>query len=187
MHVSNNHRAPAATFDRELLDVGFITENLKQEIAVAKKLNPHLKIICTVSPVRHLREGVIDNNRSKARLLESVHQIVADIENCFYFPSYEIVIDELRDYRFFDIDNAHPNFLATEYVWQRFIDKCIADEDKLLIQELKQIAIAKNHKPFNANSEAHQQFLKTHLQKCIDLEIQHPHLNLSEEKKYFSK
>jgi GSCFA family len=186
MHVSNNHRAPAATFTRELLDINFIIENLKKEIALAKSLNPSLKIIFTVSPVRHLREGVIDNNRSKARLIESVHQLVGEIGNCFYFPSYEIVIDELRDYRFFDIDNAHPNFLATEYVWQRFIEKCIADDDKVLIQELKQIAIAKNHKAFNAASQAHQLFLKTHFQKCEALEIQYPHLNLSNEKKYFS-
>ena len=82
--------------------------------------NPKLKIIFTISPVRHLRDGVVENNRSKARLLETVHHLVNKFDRLFYFPAYELVIDVLRDYRFYDIDLAHPNYAATQFVMEKF-------------------------------------------------------------------
>jgi hypothetical protein len=159
MHVSNNHRAPHQWFDKELLEVPYIIAQLERGIESIRKLNGDIKIIFTISPVRHLRDGVIDNNRSKARLIESVHQICAQQQNCFYFPSYEIVIDELRDYRFYDIDLAHPNYNATEYVWQRFKQTYIAPQDVALLDEIESINAALHHKPFNADSEAHAKFI----------------------------
>jgi GSCFA family len=159
MHVSNNHRAPHQWFDKELLDVPYIIAQLERAIASIRKINSNIKIIFTISPVRHLRDGVIDNNRSKARLIESVHQICAQQTQCFYFPSYEIVIDELRDYRFYDIDLAHPNYTATDYVWQRFKQTYIAPQDLELLDEIESISTALNHKPFNAESEAHGKFV----------------------------
>src|ERR1700748_1232760 len=87
--------------------------------------NPSLNILFTVSPVRHIRDGVIDNNRSKARLIESVHHLVNKYERLYYFPAYELVIDVLRDYRFYDVDLVHPNYMATEFVLEKFREMCI--------------------------------------------------------------
>jgi hypothetical protein len=176
MHVSNNHRAPHQWFDKELLDISFINAQLTQAIDAIRKLNPSIKIIFTISPVRHLRDGVIDNNRSKARLIESVHQICAEQQGCFYFPSYEIVIDELRDYRFYDIDLAHPNYTATDYVWQRFLHTYIAPQDHELLSEIESISTALHHKPFNPNSAAHQKFVEATQQKIFAVQQKWPHV-----------
>jgi hypothetical protein len=182
MHVSNNHRAPHQWFTKELLEVPFIVAQLKKGIAQLRELNKNLKVIFTISPVRHLRDGVIDNNRSKARLIEAVHQLCSEVEACSYFPSYEIVIDELRDYRFYDIDLAHPNYQATNYVWQRFVETCIDDSDTALLGELEQIRLALQHRPFNPHSEAHRQFVSSILQKIDAIAAQRPHIDFSSDK-----
>jgi hypothetical protein len=185
MHVSNNHRAPHQDFTKELLDTEFITTQLQQGIEQVRALNPTLKVIFTISPVRHLRDGVIDNNRSKARLIESVHRICESVPDCYYFPSYEIVIDELRDYRFYDTDMAHPNYQATNYVWQRFQDALIPASDVALLQDLEQLRLAMQHKPFNENSAAHSAFKQAMLQKIVALQARAPYLDLSAEASYF--
>jgi GSCFA family len=186
MHVSNNHRAPSNWFTRELLPIDFIQAQLQKTIAELKKFNPELQIIFTISPVRHIREGVIDNNKSKARLIEAVHNMVTDNEHCFYFPSYEIVIDELRDYRFYDIDFVHPNFSATSYVWQRFTETAIDAKCLNLMQELYKIKIAMQHRSMHPASAAHQSFLKMHLDKCKTLQAENSFLHLQTEIDYFS-
>src|SRR5678815_5063498 len=90
--------------------------------------NSNLNIIFTVSPVRHIRDGMVDNNRSKARLIEAVHHMIDKFDKIHYFPAYEIVIDVLRDYRFYDIDFVHPNYMATDFVLQKFISACMDEE-----------------------------------------------------------
>jgi hypothetical protein len=187
MHVSNNHRAPAQWFTKELLEPSFILSTLQQCIGLLKEANPTVEIIFTISPVRHLRDGIIQNNRSKARLLESVHTLVESNSFCHYFPSYEIVIDELRDYRYYDIDFAHPNYLATEYVWQQFVKSSIDEADWKLLDSLHHINKAMQHKAVNPNSEAHAQFLLKNWEECIVLEKTFPHLHLENEKHFFSK
>jgi hypothetical protein len=186
MHVSNNHRAPADWFTKELLDVDFITANLQNTITDLQVFNPALKIIFTISPVRHIRDGVIENNRSKARLIEAVHTLVNNNNCCYYFPSYEIVIDELRDYRFYDADLVHPNYAATEYVWQKFKEVAIDKSSYALMEELQEIYMAMQHKTQNPTSKAHAQFLKNNLAKCHQLLVQHPFLDLKDEIHYFS-
>src|SRR5258706_116225 len=101
--------------------------------------NPNLKIIFTISPVRHLRDGVIDNNRSKARLIEAVHHFVNKFDRLYYFPAYELVIDVLRDYRFYDVDLAHPNYAATQFVLEKFSENCFSDATKKLSKEIKKL------------------------------------------------
>jgi hypothetical protein len=186
MHVSNNHRAPAAWFTKELLEIDFITQNIQQTITDLQAFNPILKIIFTISPVRHLRDGVIENNKSKARLIEAVHSLVTNNTSCYYFPSYEIVIDELRDYRFFDTDFAHPNYAATEYVWQRFKEAAIDKSAYALMDDLQEINMAMQHRTQNPTSNAHQQFLKNNLTKCHQLLAKFPNLQLDAELNYFS-
>jgi hypothetical protein len=186
MHVSNNHRAPAQWFQKELLEIDFIKSLLQTQIEALKNFNPNINILLTISPVRHLRDGLIENNRSKARLIEAVHQVCAEVDYCHYFPSYEIVIDELRDYRFYDIDFAHPNYLATEYVWEQFKASCVAEDDYTLLDELYKINIALQHRSRNPSGAPHRSFLELHLEKCKQLLLQYPSLDLDKELKYFS-
>jgi hypothetical protein len=127
------------------------------------KYNPKLQIIFTVSPVRHLRDGVVENNRSKARLIEAVHHMVNKFDRLHYFPAYELVIDVLRDYRFYDADLAHPNYMATEFVLEKFTETCIDEKALPLMKELKALAIARKHRPMHAASEAHRRFMSLQL------------------------
>lgn len=114
--------------------------------------------------MRHLREGFIENNRSKAALIQAVHSLTND-KNVFYFPAYELVIDDLRDYRFFAEDMVHPNYSATNYVWEKFIPACIDERSQEIMKEIAVINAAVNHKPFNPGSEQHKKFKETHLKK----------------------
>ena len=181
IYVNNNHRAPMNHFRKDLLSIEVMTNALIAMQEKLKAFNPKLKFVYTISPVRHSRDGVIENNRSKARLLETVHSL----PNQYYFPSYELVIDVLRDYRFYDIDLVHPNYPATAYVWEQFKTHCIEQNCFSLMKKLEQLHKAKNHKPKDTQSQAQQQFLKDHLQLCNELKITFPYLNLDEEMNYF--
>jgi hypothetical protein len=186
MHVSNNHRAPSQWFTKELLPIGFIQNLLQRSVDLLLSVNPTMNIIFTISPVRHLRDGVVQNNRSKARLIEAVHEVVNNNEDCCtYFPSYEIVMDELRDYRFYDADMAHPNYSATNYVWEKFTQACINQNCLELMDELQAITTAFNHKAQNQGSQAHNNFLNTYYNKCLALKQQYPYLNLEQQLHYF--
>ena len=185
--VANCHRAPASWFTKEMLEIDTIQVMLEECLKQLKAFNPKLKFILTVSPVRHIRDGVEVNNRSKARLIETVHFIKAKFESVFYFPAYELVIDVLRDYRFYDIDLVHPNYPATEFVLEKFTENCIDEETQELMQEVKKIVIARKHRAFQPETKAHQQFLITHFEKAKDLQERFPYLNLKEELVYFSK
>jgi hypothetical protein len=185
--VANCHRAPANWFTKEMLDNDDIEVLLKECLGRLKAFNPKLKFILTVSPVRHIRDGVVENNRSKARLIEAVHYIIAKFESDYYFPAYELVIDVLRDYRFYDIDLVHPNYPATEFVLEKFTENCIDEETQQVMQEVKKIVIARKHRAFQPETKAHQQFLMTHFEKVKALQEKHPFLNLKEELVYFSQ
>ena len=183
--VANCHRAPAQWFGKHLLSITEIVEKLDNTMHQLFYFNPKINIIFTVSPVRHIRDGVVENNRSKARLLEAVHHLVNKFNRLFYFPSYEIVIDVLRDYRFYDIDMVHPNYLATDYVLKTFLETYTSAETAELIKDLKKVAIARKHKASHPSTEAHQQFLKRNLDKVIELKSLHPYLDFSDEEAYF--
>jgi hypothetical protein len=183
--VANCHRAPAQWFNKDLLEIDEIVSMLDNCYHRLLKFNPKLNIIFTVSPVRHIRDGVIENNRSKARLLESVHYMVNKFDSLHYFPAYELVIDVLRDYRFYDVDLAHPNYMATEFVLEKFTESCMSSASQELMQEIKKIVIARKHKAFQPNTPAHQQFLMIHLEKVKKLQEKHSFLDLGEELNYF--
>lgn len=186
LHVANCHRAPGQWFYKKLLSIEEIIGAMDNTYHRLRTFNPGIKILFTVSPVRHLRDGVIDNNRSKARLIEVVHHLEEKFPDVYYFPAYELVIDVLRDYRFFDIDFAHPNYQATEFVLEKFTESCIDENSRQLMKDLKQIATARKHKAFQPETNAHKLFLKTHCEKAKTLAAKFPFLNLDEEINYFS-
>ncbi len=183
--VANCHKVPTDKFVKRLLAVDEIIGDLQNMITKAMAFNPGLKIIFTISPVRHLRDGFVENNRSKARLIQAFQQLVDQNSNCFYFPAYELVIDDLRDYRFFAEDMVHPNYGATNYVWEKFITTCIDEPSQQLMKEISVIVAAKNHKPFNPTSALHKKFVQTNLERVKKLGKQFPYLNLEEEISYF--
>ena len=183
--VANCHKVPTDKFNKKLLSALEVENSLQIMLEKLKSFNPSLKIIFTISPVRHLRDGFVENNRSKANLIAAVHELVASNENCFYFPSYELVIDDLRDYRFYAEDMVHPNYQATQYVWEKFTTACIDEQSLLIMKEIGIINSAKNHRPFNPTSNQHLQFLKTNLEKTLQLQQSNPYVDLTAELDFF--
>ena len=185
--VANCHRAPAQSFHKHLMTIEEINTVLDTCLYRLFQFNPGLQIIFTVSPVRHIRDGVIENNRSKARLIESVHHLVNKFDRLWYFPAYELVIDVLRDYRFYDIDMVHPNYAATQFVLEKFSLHYIDETSRQIMEEVRKIVIASRHKPFQPSTQAHRRFLQEQWQKTTDLARRYPFLDLREELAYFSK
>lgn len=185
--VANCHRAPGQWFNKHLLRVEETTAALQESIEKLFVFNPTLKIIFTISPVRHIRDGVVENNRSKARLIEAVHSLIGQYDHIYYFPAYEIVIDVLRDYRFFDVDLVHPNYAATEFVFEKFQQSFINEDLQVLMEEIKKLSNGYKHKPFQPDTELHQAFLKNTLEKAKALQAKLPHLDFSKELMYFAK
>ena len=183
--VANCHRAPAQWFQKHLMTTDEIISNLESCVVQLFQFNSGLKIIFTVSPVRHIRDGVVDNNRSKARLIEAVHHLVGKYERLCYFPAYELVIDVLRDYRFYDADLVHPNYMATEFVLEKFAEAFIDEPTQSLMGEVKSIMIARRHKAFQPDTMAHKQFLKTYFDRTKALKEKYSFLDLDEEIQYF--
>jgi hypothetical protein len=185
--VANCHRAPAQHFDKHLLTIEEINSALDNSLHQLFRFNPDLQVIFTVSPVRHIRDGVIENNRSKARLIESVHHLVNKFDRLWYFPAYELVIDVLRDYRFYDLDMVHPNYQATAYVLEKFTRHFIDEGAQQAMEEVRKIVIARKHKAFQPATEAHKRFLQEHWQKTKAMTAKYPFLDLREELDYFSR
>ena len=183
--VANNHRAPSQWFEKKLLNIDTIIEALTQSLSHIISVNAKVNFLFTISPVRHIRDGVVDNNRSKARLIEAVHSLCAQFEQAHYFPAYEIVIDILRDYRFYDIDFVHPNYLATQFVWERFSEACIHSEAKQIMEEVREIVTARTHRPRFPDTQAHKKFIDRYKEKIISLRAKYPFLDLKEELDYF--
>jgi hypothetical protein len=184
--VANCHRAPAQWFTKHLMGTNEIISEFDNSLKQLFEFNPKLNIIFTVSPVRHIRDGVVDNNRSKARLIEAVHYLTGKFEKAYYFPAYELVIDVLRDYRFYDADLVHPNYMGTEFVLEKFEETCIDEDSRQIIKEINPIVIARKHKAFQPRTKAHQQFLQNHFEKAKALQEKYSFVNLKEEIDYFS-
>lgn len=184
--AANNHKAPSDWFHRRLMKPEEVLQVLDNVIHRLFLFNPDLRIIFTISPVRHLREGVVENNRSKAVLIQAVHHLVDKFDKLYYFPAYELVIDDLRDYRFYAEDLVHPNYHATQYVWEKFINACMDEKTRDLIEQIHTINLAYQHKPFNAGSEQHKKFLTVMLEKTQALQQQYSFLDFSKEIAYFN-
>ena len=158
--VANCHKIPQKKFLKELLTVDNVSASLDKCIALVKSINTKINIVFTVSPVRHLKDGFIENTLSKSHLINAIHNLVDNRKNIHYFPSYEIMMDELRDYRFYAEDMIHPNKTAINYIWEKFIETWFTEDSKQIMKEVDVIQKGLKHKPFNENSEKHHQFLK---------------------------
>ena len=185
--VANCHRAPANWFKKYLQTTDETVIALEDTIQKLRNFNPLINIVFTISPVRHIRDGVVENNRSKARLIEAVHTVTEKCSNAWYFPAYELVIDILRDYRFYDIDLVHPNYAATEFVFDKFQQNFISPDTQELMEEIKKISNGYKHKPFQPETESHQSFLRGTLEKVKAIQSRVPHLDFSKELMYFSR
>jgi hypothetical protein len=158
--VANCHKVPQKKFLKELLSVDEILESLDAIITLVKSVNPKIQIVFTVSPVRHLKDGFIENSRSKAHLLSGVHQVVTSRNNIHYFPAYEIMMDDLRDYRFYDSDMIHPNETAINYIWEQFKKLWVHESACATLEKVDTVQKGLQHRPFNETSDKHQTFLK---------------------------
>lgn len=184
--VANCHKVPTDKFQKRLLPVEEVLAVLDNMIHRLFMFNPDLRIMFTISPVRHLRDGFVENNRSKAVLIQAVHHLVEKFEKLYYFPAYELIIDDLRDYRFYAEDMVHPNYLATSYVWEKFSDACIDEESRKFIREIAPINSALAHKPFQPHSKAHQSFRQKQVEKLQQLQAAYPYLDFEKDIAFFT-
>ena len=177
--VANCHKVPQKQFLKELLSVEVIQKSIQNTIEFIQTLNPNINFIFTISPVRHIKDGFTENQLSKSHLFAALHfNLKSKISNLKleYFPSYEIMIDELRDYRFYAEDMLHPNQVAIDYIWNRFSENYIAESSISLMQEISEIQKSLRHRSFNPESEQHQKFLAKLQQKMELLEKKLPHI-----------
>ena len=160
--VANCHKVPQKQFEKELLFVDEISNSLKNIVDLIRSINKNTSVIFTVSPVRHLKDGFIENTLSKAHLIAAIHKLIPPLGvRGLYFPSYEIMMDELRDYRFYSEDMIHPNQTAINYIWDKFQEVWISKDTSKTMDDVDAIQKGLQHKPFNPNSEAHLIFLQS--------------------------
>lgn len=173
--VANCHKVPQSQFDKEILSVEVITKSIQNTVEVIKKVNPNSQFIFTVSPVRHIKDGFTENQLSKAHLITAIHQILIPKSSFLnYFPSYEIMMDELRDYRFYAQDMLHPSQTAIDYIWIQFFEHYMAKDCHPIMQEVCSIQKGLAHRPFNPETTNHQQFLNSLNEKIIKLQERFP-------------
>lgn len=172
--VANCHKVAQNQFDKEILSVQTIEKAIQNTIDLVKKINPNCNFIFTISPVRHIKDGFVENQRSKAHLITALHSINFELPTSSYFPSYEILMDELRDYRFYADDMLHPSQIAIDYIWIKFFENYVDENEFATMQQVCDIQKALHHKPFNPNSESHQKFLKNLYQKITTLASKYP-------------
>ncbi len=180
--VSNCHKLPASTFNRRLLRTEEIVEKMSRAINEITALRPEVKFIFTVSPIRHLRDGAHDNQLSKATLLIATEELQKRFHGrCNYFPSYEIMMDELRDYRFYAEDMTHPSPLAVEYIWEKFATQHITEESLTLNHSIKDVMRGLAHRPFDPESKGYKKFVGDIMQKIAQIKEKHPYLDFEKE------
>jgi len=177
--VTNCHKQYASLFHKELASISLIENALEQIQDAMTYLNSDLNVVYTVSPVRHLKDGFTENSIGKAHLLAGIHahkEKAKDSKSVSYFPSYEIVMDELRDYRFYKMDLIHPNELAIAYIWESLEAGTFTAATKILLKEVVSIQNGLDHRPFNPNAEAHKKFLQTLGRRMAKIKRQYPHM-----------
>lgn len=184
--VANCHKVPQKQFTKELLSIEQTEKSLENIILLIHSVNPNCHFIFTVSPVRHIKDGFMENTLSKAHLIAAIHSILnkkfstsleVTNQNRNYFPSYEIMMDELRDYRFYAEDMLHPNQTAIDYIWLRFYEHYISESAAKLMEEVDAIQKGLAHRPFNPNTESHQKFLAQLNLKIETIKKKLPHVS----------
>ena len=175
--VANCHKIPQKKFLKELLNIAEIAESLEAIVSLAKSVNPNITILFTVSPIRHLKDGFVQNMQSKSHLISAIHEVINIRKNIHYFPSYEIMMDELRDYRFYAEDMIHPNKTAIQYIWECFTEVWFAENTASTLKEIDIIQKGIAHKPFNTKSEEHKKFLHNLSLKKELIISKYPHIS----------
>ena len=178
--VANCHKVPQKEFSKELLSSTAIQKSLENTIENIQSLNKNIQFIFTVSPVRHLKDGFSENQRSKAHLITAIHEFLntSNLQFCMsYFESYELMMDELRDYRFYKTDMVHPNDLAINYIWEKFIEVWVKEVAYSTMKQISVIQKGLQHRPFNSNSEKHQNFLKSLQEKITYIKQEYAFIN----------
>lgn len=180
--VANCHKIPQKAFSKEMLSVETISESLKNIVSEIQQVNPRVTFIFTVSPVRHIKDGFEENTLSKAHLISGLHYFINQQSTihkpqCFYFPSFELMMDELRDYRFYKEDMLHPNQTAIQYIWDRFLLVWISKETNPLQKEIDTIQKGLQHRSNNPESKVHLAFMNNLQQKMNQLSKAHPHIS----------
>ena len=187
--VANCHKVPQNQFQKEVLSIEITQKSIENTIALIQSINSNCHFIFTISPVRHTKDGFIENQRSKSHLIVAMHQTFdfappvryrsGQLSTFDYFPSYEIMMDELRDYRFYANDMVHPSPTAIDYIWIKFFENYVAETEFALMNQICEIQRSLKHKPFNPYSESHQKFLSNLNQKIDTLAKQFPTINFN--------
>tara|TARA_R110002072_G_scaffold134913_3_gene275994 strand:+ start:1174 stop:2118 length:945 start_codon:yes stop_codon:yes gene_type:complete len=172
--VANCHKVPQKQFSKELLSVQEITNSLKNILSLIKSINNDASVVFTVSPIRHTKDGFVENTQSKAHLITAIHQVINN--KSFYFPSFEIMMDELRDYRFYNEDMIHPNQVAINYIWDKFKTVWVSDKSLKTMKDVDVVQKGLQHRSFNPKSQVHQQFLQNLDAKINALKSQFLHI-----------
>ena len=190
--VANCHKVPQKQFVKGLLPIQEIVASLTRQCTVIKHLNPEAHITFTVSPVRHLKDGFVENTRSKAHLISAVHE-VCETQGAHYFPAYELMMDELRDYRFYATDMLHPSQQAIDYIWEKFLEVYAgvyvnshtesvevpsrSTKTQKTLKEVQAIQQGLTHRPFNPESKEHAMFLGKLEKRIAKLKQEYPHIS----------
>lgn len=180
--VANCHKAPSREFNNKLMSVEEIVTSWSELIDLILDKTSCRKIIFTVSPVRHWKDGAVGNQQSKSILNVAIHELILKYpDNAFYFPSYEILMDDLRDYRYYADDMLHPSRVAVEYIWEKFKKSLFEPKSIELMEEIEKIISAVNHKPFNPNTKEHKAFVTNTLELIKRIKKKNSSLNFTEE------
>ncbi|CAM3404576.1 GSCFA domain-containing protein [Flavobacterium longum] len=180
--VANCHKIPQTEFTKELLPIEAIAESLSRIVSLVSRDNPSAQLIFTVSPVRHLKDGFVENQRSKAHLIAALHTVLDKQSGhqppvtSHYFPSYEIMMDELRDYRFYADDLLHPSPMAINCIWEKFAASWVSPEVFPVMAEVDAVRKAQSHRPFNPDADSYRKFVQATTEKIAALQVRFPHM-----------
>lgn len=183
--VANCHKVPNHQFRRQFINDDLMYQSIYSAVELLKSIRPSLHIIFTVSPVRHTKEGLVDNNRSKSKLIGLSHKLVDNIDHSSYFPSYEVMMDELRDYRFYKEDMIHPSSQAVDIIWNRFIETYFSEAAVEKVKDFSKLNQAMNHRPFDSDSEAHKKFIENQMMAISSLKAKYSEVNFSDYVAFF--
>jgi lysophospholipase L1-like esterase len=184
--VSNCHKVPNNNFRKLYLTIEMMEEEISALVQSIRAINPALQIILSVSPVRHTKEGLVENSLSKSRLIELCHRLTKTYEGIEYFPAYEIMIDELRDYRYYNIDLIHPSEMAIDIIWNRVMESYFDDISKQKVNEIGDLILAKNHIPFDSKSKEHSNFKRNQIKKIEEMKNKYPEVDFFAFEQFFN-
>ena len=185
--VANCHKLPNKEFEKRLLGYQDVHLTLRHIPQLLERVNPDLNIVFTISPVRHWKDGASENQRSKSLLVAATHAVVDEFDQCHYFPSYELLMDDLRDYRFYKADMLHPSEQAIDYVWEKFGNSFFSQKTKHIIRDVYPLIQAVSHRPVDPESNSFQRFAKKQLEVIRSLEGAYPELDFSDERAHFER